>query len=74
MGRVPTLLKMLAALRIRKLLQTSAAEKGRPLIPASNGSEQDIVMTQPALARVIIVHFSHAMSDKILDPSRGQGA
>ncbi|KEO58727.1 helix-turn-helix domain-containing protein [Thioclava indica] len=73
-GRVPTLLKMLAALRMRKVVQPIGAEKGRPLSPASNGSEQDIVMTPPALARAIIGHFSHAMSGRILDPSRGEGA
>ena len=73
-GRVPTLLKMLAVLRMRKVVRPIGAEKGRPLIPASNGSEQDIVMTPPALARAIIGHFSHAMSGKILDPSRGEGA
>ena len=44
----------------------------RALAPAKNAPEHDMVMTPPALAKIIVDHFSP--SGPMLDPCRGEGA
>lgn len=57
----------------KTVLRVGDARK-RSLIPATNAPARDIVMTPPALARLIVDHLPIPEGAHLLDPSRGYGA
>ena len=70
---VATLVRAAAVLGVRSVLRAAPSGRGG-LVPATNCLAQDLVMTPPELAAVVIGHFAGRMSGTVLDPARGQGA
>ena len=70
---VATLVRAAAVLGVRSVLRAAPSGRGG-LVPATNCPAQDLVMTPPELAAVVIGHFAGRMSGTVLDPARGQGA
>ena len=70
---VATVVRAAAALGVRSVLRAAPSGRGG-LVPATNCLAQDLVMTPPELAAVVIGHFAGRMSGTVLDPARGQGA
>ena len=70
---VATLVRAAAVLGVRSVLHAAPSGRGG-LVPATNCLAQDLVMTPPELAAVVIGHFAGRMSGTVLDPARGQGA
>ena len=70
---VATLGRAAAVLGVRSVLRAAPSGRGG-LVPATNCPAQDLVMTPPELAAVVIGHFAGRMSGTVLDPARGQGA
>ena len=70
---VATLVRAAAVLGVRSVLRAAPSGRGG-LVPATNCLAQDLVMTPPELAAVVIGHFAGRMSGTVLDPARGQWA
>ena len=70
---VATVVRAAAVLGVRSVLRAAPSGRGG-LVPATNCLAQDLVMTPPELAAVVIGHFAGRMSGTVLDPARGQGA
>ena len=70
---VATLVRAAAVLGVRSVLRAAPSGRGG-LVPATNCLAQDLVMTPPELAAVVIGHFAGRMSGTVLAPARGQGA
>ena len=68
-----TVVRAAAVLGVRSVLRAAPSGRGG-LVPATNCPAQDLVMTPPELAAVVIGHFAGRMSGTVLDPARGQGA
>lgn len=71
-GEVATLCAYAKLLNLRDLIVPITAK--RRLVPKTNNSDADRVMTPPSLAQALCAHFSPHLSGRILDPARGVGA